>query len=155
MSEQRKCVYYGSPIRGCQGNNATPDYMATNCRQAKKNIDVLQIVYPEIRWISVAPYDQIVQKLLSKGHVSIDHVLEADFELGDSCDGLLAHFWEPSGGAQAELERQEARKKVTLGLHDCPKEIWRCDWKKLDRFVNSLLYGSGVNGLMGSITEKE
>jgi len=79
--------------------------------------------------------------------VSIEHVLQADFELGDSCDGLLAHFWEPSGGAQKELERQEVRGKITLalGLQECSKEIWRCDWKRIDRFVNSLLYGSNVN----------
>lgn len=139
---RKKRVYYGSPIRGSQGDNATPEYMAANCIQAKKNIDVLEIVYPDIQWISVAPYDRIVQKLLAKGYVSIHHVLEADFELGDSCDGLLAHFWEPSGGAQEEIERQESRGKVTLGLRECPKEIWRCDWEEVDRFVNSLLYGS-------------
>lgn len=140
----KKRVYYGSPIRGVQGAAATLDYMAMNCHQAKKNIEVLQIIYPSIEWISVAPYDRIVQKLLNKGQVRIEDVLEADFELGDSCDGLLAHFWEESGGASKELERQAARGKVTLALHDCPKEIWRCNWDEIEKFVDLLLYGSGV-----------
>lgn len=135
-------VYYGSPIRGVCGNSATAEYMASNCQQAKRNIDVLQVVFPDIQWISVAPYDQIVQKLLAKGQVKIEHVLDADFQLGDSCDGLLAHFWEPSGGAQLEIERQEAKQKTTLALRNCPKEIWKCDWDMIERFVNTLLYGS-------------
>lgn len=132
-------VYYGSPIRGYQGENATPEHMAANCFQAKKNIDVLQIVFPQIRWISVAPYDQIVQKLVAKGQVSIDDVLAADFELGDSCTGLLAHFWEPSSGAARELERQQRFGKPTLALRDCSKEIWKCNWEELELFVERLL----------------
>lgn len=127
-------VYYAVPIRGHMGASATEKHMADNCAKAKKNVDALNIICPEINWVSVAPYDRIVQKLLSKGHVSIEHVLQADFQLGDTCQGLLAHFWDVSGGAEAELERQIGRGKPTLRLDNCPHEIWKCDWDALEDF---------------------
>ena len=113
--------------------------MADNCAKAKKNVDALNVICPEINWVSVAPYDRIVQKLLSKGHVSIEHVLQADFQLGDTCQGLFAHLWEPSGGAEAELSRQLENGKPCLRLEDCSHQIWKCDWARIEDFRNRVV----------------
>lgn len=127
-------VYYAIPIRGKKGDSATLEDMAENCARAKKNIDALQVIIPEIEWISVAPYDRIVQYLLSRGHVKMKHVLEADFTLGDISQGLFAHMWEPSGGAEAELARQLKNGKPCLRFEDCSHEIWKCDWSRIEDF---------------------
>jgi len=131
---ERPKVYYAIPIRGKKGTDATMEDMAENCARAKKNIDALQVIIPDIEWISVAPYDRIVQYLLGHGHVTIDHVLEADFTLGDLSQGLFAHMWEPSGGAEAELARQLERNKPCLRLEACPSAIWKCDWALIEDF---------------------
>jgi hypothetical protein len=119
------------------GDDATVEYMAANCQKAKRNIDVLKIAYPQISWLSVAPFDIVVQRLLAYKLVSIDSVLKVDFEIGDECDGLLCHLWEPSGGAKAELARQEEKGKVCyLMEEEGVSEIWKTKyWGQLDTFV--------------------
>lgn len=135
----RPKVYYAIPIRGAKGQEATMEDMAENCTKAKKNIDALQVIVPEIEWISVAPYDRIVQYLLGHGYVTIDHVLEADFTLGDMSQGLFAHFWDKSGGAEAELSRQMTNGKPCLRMDNVPAEIWRCDWDEIEEFRDRVL----------------
>jgi hypothetical protein len=132
-------VYYAIPIRGAKGEDATMEDMAENCAKAKINIDALQVIIPEIDWISVAPYDRIVQYLLGHGYVTIDHVLEADFTLGDMSQGLFAHLWEPSGGAEAELERQLVNGKPCLRLTGCSHQIWKCDWAQIEDFRDRVI----------------
>jgi len=135
----RPKVYYAIPIRGNKGDAATMEDMAANCAKAKRNIDALQVIVPEIEWISVAPYDRIVQYLLGHGYVTIDHVLEADFTLGDMSQGLFAHFWERSGGAEAELARQLENGKPCLRMDGVPSEIWKCDWDEIEEFRDRVL----------------
>lgn len=144
----RPKVYYAVPIRGHRGEDATVEYMATNCRRAKRNIDVLSVVYPQIEWVSVAPFDIVVQRLLAYGMVSIENVLKVDMEIADEAQGLFCHLWEPSGGARMELASQKSKGKLCLLMEeDGVPEIWKTQyWGTLDLFVN---------GLMGSITEKE
>jgi len=133
-------VYYATPIRGNMGADATVEYMATNCARAKRNVEVLQTMFPEIEWVSVAPYDRIVQKLLARKQVKIQDVLQADFEVGDECDGLLEHLWEPSGGADEEFERQSDRGKMCLKLmHATDWQIWKCNIPDLEQFVKDVM----------------
>lgn len=137
----RPKVYYAVPIRGHMGSSATVQYMADNCHRAKKNIDILTIVYPEIEWVSVAPFDIVVQRLLSYGMVTIDDVLTVDLEIADEAQGLLCHLWEPSGGARRELADQSGKGKVCLLMEEeGVPEIWRTQyWDKLDEFVRQVV----------------
>lgn len=135
----RPSVYYAVPIRGKMGHKATVEYMATNCSRAKRNVEVLQTMYPSIEWISVAPYDRIVQKLLARRLVNISDVLQADFEVGDECSGLFAHLWEPSGGADQEFERQSDAGKPCLRIESEVWPIWHADMDALEQFVADVL----------------
>ena len=140
MYNSRPRVYYATPIRGRLGRKATLQHMAENCTRAKHNLTVLQTMYPEIEWISVAPYDRIIQKLLARKQVKIEDVLQADFEVGDECDGLLAHLWEPSGGANQEFKRQIARGKICTRLRPREWQIWlMTDISVLSNFVNKVM----------------
>lgn len=134
-------VYYATPIRGPLGANAPIDYMSTNCKRAKQNLNVLQVIYPEIEWVAVAPHDIVVQRLLAYGMVDISNVLAVDFDIGDGCNGLLCHLWEKSGGALAEYERQLQFDKPCCTLQeDGVFEIWKIrDWYILDTFVEEIL----------------
>lgn len=150
MYNSKPRVYYATPIRGRMGKKASLQYMAENCARAKHNISVLTAMYPEIEWISVAPFDRIVQKLLDRKQVKIEDILQADFEVGDECDGLLAHLWEPSGGADQEFDRQRARGKVCSRLRPREWQIWlMTDMRVLGNFVGRLLN----QGLLRSGTE--
>ena len=131
----RPKIYYAIPIRGKMGADATVEYMAINCARAKRNLEILQVTFPHIEWISVAPYDRIVQKLLARGQVKIADVLQADFEVGDGCEGLFAHLWEPSGGAEQEFDRQTARSKVCIKMYTPDWSILHVDVKSLEKFV--------------------
>ncbi len=136
-------VYYAIPIRGKMGAEATVEYMATNCARAKRNVDVLQVMYPSLHWVSVAPYDRIVQKLLARNQVKISDVLQADFEVGDECSGLFAHLWEPSGGADQEFERQSDAGKPCLRLETEKWPIWHADMMAVEQFVKDVLGNNG------------
>ncbi len=131
----RPKVYYAIPIRGKMGAEATVEYMAINCARAKRNLEILQVAFPHIEWISVAPYDRIVQKLLARRQVDIRDVLQADFEVGDECDALFAHLWEPSGGAEQEYDRQTALHKVCAKMYTPDWPILHADVKALGKFV--------------------
>ena len=137
----RPKVYYATPIRGHEGSEATVAYMAANCHRAKRNIDILSVVYPEIEWVSVAPYDIVVQRLLAYKMVTIDDVLAVDMEIADEAQGLLCHLWEPSGGARQELADQIEKGKVCyLMEEDAVWGIWRTQyWNELDTFVSDVL----------------
>lgn len=121
------------------GADATVEYMATNCARAKRNVEVLQVMFSGIEWVSVAPYDRIVQKLLARNQVKIQDVLQADFEVGDECNGLLEHLWEPSGGADQEFDRQSDAGKVCLRLEATEWGIWYSDIRTVEQFVKDVL----------------
>ena len=134
----RPRVYYAVPIRGNMGADATVEYMAINCARAKRNLEILQVAFPFIEWISVAPYDRIVQKLLARRQVDIRDVLQADFEVGDECQGLFAHLWEPSGGAEQEFDRQKAQDKVCAKMYTPDWPIMHADVKTLEKFAQDV-----------------
>jgi len=135
-------VYYASPIRGHKGKDASVKYMAANCHRAKQNINILSIVYPDIEWVSVAPFDIVVQRLLAYDMVTIDDVLTVDMEIADEAQGLLCHLWEPSGGARRELASQQIKDKVCMILEEEGVwGIWKTQyWSELDDFVQKLIH---------------
>jgi hypothetical protein len=140
--KMKPSVYYATPIRGTHGHSAPVGYMSSNCKKAKKNLQVLQIVYPEIEWVAVAPYDIVVQRLLAYSMVDISNVLTVDFEIGDECDGLLCHLWEKSEGAISEYQRQKTEfdKVCCLLEEEGVPELWKSqNWGVLDAFVESVL----------------
>jgi len=151
----RPKVYYAVPIRGSKGKEATVEDMATNCSRAKKNLEILKLVYPEIEWVSVAPYDLVVQRLLAYKYVDINSVLAVDFEIGDGCQGLLCHLWDSSEGAIAEHNRQVRQDKVCcLIKEDDIYQIWRsAQWEKIDSFVARVI--SKMNKTADTVTEGE
>ena len=72
--------------------------------------------------------------------MAIENILQADFEVGDECDGLLAHLWEPSKGADQEFDRQISRGKVCARLRPRMWQIWlMTDMKVLENFVAQLM----------------
>lgn len=137
----RPLVYYSCPISGAKGaEGATSEYIARNCMIAKKNIEVLQIIEPRIEWFSVAPGDMAVARLYHHGYITIDQIMEIDFEILDRCDGVLAHVWESSEGAKAEYNRQiDLNEGVALWLEG-PSQIWKCNWDRIDDFVDKVLW---------------
>ncbi|MHA1290018.1 MAG: hypothetical protein ACTSPB_21765 [Candidatus Thorarchaeota archaeon] len=153
----RPKVYYAIPIRGAKGKEATVEDMATNCSRAKRNLEILKLVYPEIEWVSVAPYDLVVQRLLAYKYVNINSILAVDFEIGDECQGLLCHLWDSSEGAMAEYNRQVGRGKICcLVKEDGVYQIWRSlQWEKIDKFVGEVINEWKPKGKFIVFTEGE
>lgn len=130
-------VYCAVPIRGAKGDLATVEDMDRNCQIAKKNMEVLSLIFPQVDWICVAAYDKVVQKLYKKGYVTVDQILECDFEIIEEVKNVLCHLWEPSNGAEREYQKSLDSGGVALKLHD-PPEIWMNDMRAIKHFVDEV-----------------
>jgi hypothetical protein len=131
-------VYLAVPIRGSKGEAATIDDMDANCKIAKKNMDVLSLIFPEISWVCVAPYDAVVQKLYKKGYINVDQILECDYEIVSDAQNVLCHLWDSSWGAISEYNKCVENGGMACLIHG-PSEIWECDWKRIKEFVKEVM----------------
>jgi hypothetical protein len=145
-------IYYACPISGSRGHNVLKggkktgmDHMIQNCLDAKKNIEFLQAVEPQVDWICVAPHNALTMLLYEKGYLTVDQILEVDLEVVNRCHGLLAHFWEPSNGAELELSsKRDGLNGVSVGPVAVIKDshyISECDWSIVSNLVDSVLIG--------------
>lgn len=108
IDPSRPVVYYGSPIRGAMGKDATDEYMMANCRKAVANVQLLRQRFPEIDWYCPAENDLIIQVLYRSGKLTEEEILWADCEIiRQYCSGYFGAKWEPSGGIDIELRVAE------------------------------------------------
>lgn len=130
-----KKIYFSVPIRGAWGNDASLAYMQQNCSKARQELKLLQELYPDIEWKCPAAHDETVQRLLVKGFVTIDQVLEADAEVQKGCDATLAHKWESSEGVDKEIK---LAKNIGHPLQTQEKFVGCGDLKELDVFIEGI-----------------
>lgn len=100
-------VYVGNPICGKLGSSASREDMQRNCKIAQEIVRILRAVFSDVDFFAPASTDNIVQRLLMNGKITVDDILEADHQEQKDRDKTLLITWEKSEGVIREHEYAE------------------------------------------------
>lgn len=120
-------VYVSHPIEGNTGN------VVENCKRARKTIDKVSLIFPEVHFYVPASENLVNSILLEAGKVSEADVLWADLQILQSCHGYIYLKWEDSHGGNIEL-KDAIRTGLTTGRKDIIKDdLYRASYQEIRR----------------------
>ena len=100
-------VYLSHAIRGAKGEACTREQQKKNCDNALAFAEEIRKACPWIDLYVPAEHEEFVQIAYDKKYLTVDQILEVDFEIIRGCQAVLVYApngEEIQGGRKAELD---------------------------------------------------